>query len=105
MEVCLKRSTTNASGLWTPSKARPKVMYQEECGAGATRDGVPIVREQSSFTAGDLRGSVVSTFLDTPIADRVDMNHHRFASVSPGTGSAGTDYPMLIEGDPDFVLF
>lgn len=38
---------TRAAWIWQPAA---KVMYQAELGAGATRDGVPIVRDQCSFT-------------------------------------------------------
>jgi hypothetical protein len=38
-------------------------------------------------------------------AARVDANRHRFGSVGPGTTSAGVDYPMLVQGEQDFVMF
>ncbi len=44
-------------------------------------------------------------FLDASTAERVDENRECFGSVGPGTMSAGIDYPMLIEGHQDFVMF
>jgi fructose-1,6-bisphosphatase/inositol monophosphatase family enzyme len=80
-------------------------MYQAENGAGATRNGTPIVRQPASLVAPDLRGSVLTKFLDAAVAQRVDKNRHCFRSIGPGTKSAGIDYPMLIEGHQDFVMY
>ncbi len=102
MVALVRGGETTAAWIWQPAA---KVMYQAELGAGTTRNGIPIVRPPASSTAGDLRGSVLTKFLDAPTMKRVNMNRHRFGSVGPGTGSAGIDYPRLIEGDQDFVMF
>jgi fructose-1,6-bisphosphatase/inositol monophosphatase family enzyme len=102
MVALVRGGETRAAWIWQPVA---KVMYQAEVGAGATRNGTPIVRQAASLAAPDLRGSVLTKFLDAPTAERVDKNRHFFRSVGPGTTSAGIDYPMLIEGEQDFVMF
>jgi fructose-1,6-bisphosphatase/inositol monophosphatase family enzyme len=102
MVALVRRGETVAAWIWQPAA---KVMYQAELGAGTTRNGIPIVRPLASLTARDLRGSVLTKFLDAPTVERVEMNRHRFGSVGPGTRSAGIDYPRLIEGEQDFVMF
>ncbi len=93
---------TSAAWIW---QSAAKVMYQAELGAGATRNGLPIVRQPASLAAAELRGSVLTKFLDLPTTERVEKNRDCFGSVGPGTRSAGIDYPRLIEGDQDFVMF
>ena len=102
MVALVRGGQTTAAWIWQPAA---KVMYQAELGAGTTRNGIPIVRPQASLTPADLRGSVLTKFLDAPTMERVDTNRHRFGSVGPGTRSAGIDYPRLIEGEQDFVMF
>jgi fructose-1,6-bisphosphatase/inositol monophosphatase family enzyme len=102
MVAHVRRGETTAAWIWQPAA---KVMYQAELGAGTTRNGIPIVRPLAALTAGNLRGSVLTKFLDAPTMERVDMNRHRFRSVGPGTRSAGIDYPRLVEGEQDFVVF
>lgn len=102
MVALLWAGETRAAWIWQPAA---KIMYQAEVGAGATRNGVRIARNKGPRAATDLRGSVLTKFLDPLTLERVDKNRHCFASVGPGTSSAGIDYPMLIEGDQDFVMF
>ena len=102
MVALLQGGETSSAWIWQPAT---KVMYQAEVGAGATRNGIPVVRHPASMAAADLRGSVLTKFLDVPTAEQVDKNRDRFGSVFPGTGSAGIDYPRLIEGDQDFVMY
>ncbi len=93
---------TSAAWIWQPVA---RIMYQAESGAGATRNGAAIIGGRRPSVAAELRGAVLTRFLDAPTAARVDANRHRFRSVGPGTKSAGIDYPMLVEGGQDFVMF
>jgi fructose-1,6-bisphosphatase/inositol monophosphatase family enzyme len=102
MVALVRGGETSAAWIWQPAA---KVMYQAEIGAGATRNGSTIVRQSASLAASDLQGSVLTKFLDAPTTERVDKNRHCFRSIGPGTTSAGIDYPMLIEGEQDFVMF
>ena len=102
MVALVSGGRTSAAWIWQPAA---KVMYQAESGAGATRNGVAIARPRAPTEATDLRGAVLTRFLDRPTAERVEANRGRFASVSAGTGSAGIDYPMVTEGQQDFVMY
>ena len=102
MVALVRGGETSAAWIWQPAA---KVMYQAEIGAGATRNGRPLVRPPASSAAADLRGCVHTKFLDAPTRERVDENRHCFGSVGPGTASAGIDYPRLVEGEQDFVMF
>jgi len=102
MVALVEGDETCAAWIWQPTN---KVMYQAELGAGATRNGRPIVRQPASTAAADLQGSVLTKFLDAPTAKRVHETRSRFRSVGAGTRSAGIDYPRLIEGGRDFVMF
>lgn len=102
MVALVKGGSTTAAWLWQPTT---RVMYQAESGAGATRNCVPLVRQPAPSVAADLCGAVLTRFLDASTSERVDANRGRFASVGSGTRSAGIDYPMLVEGAQDFVMF
>jgi fructose-1,6-bisphosphatase/inositol monophosphatase family enzyme len=52
-----------------------------------------------------MRGAVLTRFLDPMTSNLVARNRHRYGPVSHGRLCAGVDYPALIEGDQEFVLF
>jgi fructose-1,6-bisphosphatase/inositol monophosphatase family enzyme len=102
MVALLEGGRPTAAWIWQPVA---DAMYQAQAGAGTERNGVPIIRRPTPLETAELRGAVLTRFLDATMRLRVDANRHRFASVGPGTGSAGIDYPMLIEGGQDFLMF
>ena len=102
MVALVQGGVTSAAWIWQP---RARVMYLAEVGAGATRNDVPIARQPPSPLAGGLRGSVLTRFLDPPTAAHVEANRDHFDAVGPGSGSAGIDYPMVADGEQDFVMF
>jgi fructose-1,6-bisphosphatase/inositol monophosphatase family enzyme len=102
MVALLRQGMTCASWIWQPVAG---TMYQAERRAGAARNGQPVVRGRPSAAAVDLRGSVLTRFLDEATRERTDRNRHRFAAINPGTSSAGIDYPLLVDGGQDFVMF
>ncbi|HVA06861.1 MAG TPA: inositol monophosphatase family protein [Acidimicrobiales bacterium] len=53
----------------------------------------------------EMRGAVLTRFLDRDTSNSVAANRHRFGSVGDGRICAGVDYPALIEGDQEFVLY
>jgi fructose-1,6-bisphosphatase/inositol monophosphatase family enzyme len=83
-------------------------MYVAQAGGGATRNGSAL-QSASPWPAGDdpgrMTGAVLTRFLDAETAARVEVNRHRFASVTPGRLCAGVDYPDVVEGGQHFVLF
>jgi fructose-1,6-bisphosphatase/inositol monophosphatase family enzyme len=102
MVALVEGNMTTAAWIWQPTVA---AMYQAEVGAGTERNGVPIIRQPAPSVTADFRGAVLTKFLDTTITARVDANRHHFGSVGPGTTSAGVDYPLLVEGEQEFVMF
>lgn len=93
---------TSFSWIWRPLADR---MYVAERGAGAECNGTPIRRAPPG--AGDdaqLRGAVFTRFFDRERAATIASNSARFGSVVEGS-CAGFDYPALVEGGRDFLLF
>ena len=102
MVALVDHGTTVAAWIWRPIE---RVMYLAERGAGATRNGARLHRPPAPSTARDLRGTVLGRFLDPPTAAAVARNTKRFREVTGGTGCAGVEYPSVLEGACDFVLF
>jgi len=102
MVALIERGTTSASWIWRPAAS---VMYMAERGAGATRNGISLTRDRAPLEVADLHGAVLTRFLDETTATAVAANAGRFKAVTAGHRCAGVDYPALVEGDEDFVLF
>lgn len=102
MVALVDRGATVASWIWRPLEA---LMYVAESGAGATRNGSPLRRSPASPDASNLRGAMLRRFLDGPTQAAVDRNTHCFAEVTGGARCAGVDYPAVLDGLRDFVLF
>jgi fructose-1,6-bisphosphatase/inositol monophosphatase family enzyme len=102
MVALVERGATVASWIWRPVD---QVMYTAELGQGATRNGVAIRRTRPVPPISEMRGAVLTRFLDPMTANLVARNRHRYGPVSNGRLCAGVDYPALIEGDQEFVLF
>ena len=102
MVALVERGATVASWIWRPMD---QVMYMAELGQGATRNGVPFRRTLPVPPISEMRGAVLTRFLDPVTSNLVAANRNRFGSVSNGRLCAGVDYPALIEGDQEFVLF
>jgi fructose-1,6-bisphosphatase/inositol monophosphatase family enzyme len=103
MVALVETGATLASWIWRPSDHR---MYRAERGMGATCNGVPLRRAVEPATAkAELRGEVLTRFLDRKTAAAVERNRRDFGCVTNGRLCAGVDYPLLAEGDIDFVLF
>jgi fructose-1,6-bisphosphatase/inositol monophosphatase family enzyme len=80
-------------------------VYIAEKGGGAWRDGVRLHRAPAPADPADLRGAVLTRFLDPPALARVEAVAPRFADLGPGAICSGVDYPRLVDGEQDFVLF
>lgn len=80
--------------------------YTAEEGSGTWRDGIRLRRAAAdpSDLAG-LRGGVLRRFLDPGARQAVDDNEGRFGDLTPRTACAGVEYPRIIEGEADFLLF
>ncbi len=102
MVALLAEGVTTASWLWQPITRH---MYVAGRGEGAYRDGVRLRSAPRPSTEAELHGAVLSRFLDPDTSTAIDRNRRRFASISDGRRCAAVEYPALIEGDEDFVLF
>jgi fructose-1,6-bisphosphatase/inositol monophosphatase family enzyme len=102
MVALVENDTTVASWIWRPVD---QVMYVAELGQGATRNGIPLRRTEPTPPLPEIRGAVLTRFLDRDTSSRVAANRHRFGWVGDGRLCAGVDYPSLAEGDQEFILF
>ena len=93
---------TVASWIWQP---RSQTMYTAEAGSGAARNGVTVAVTSRPVEPGALRGAVLTRFLPTSVSATVDAGRDRFDTVTPGRRCAGVDYPAVVDGGLDFVLF
>jgi fructose-1,6-bisphosphatase/inositol monophosphatase family enzyme len=102
MVALVEHGETVASCMWCPVAGE---LYLAERGAGATRNGIPLtVRSGAGAVDGRLRGSIRRRFLDGDTTARLAANAGRFTDV-PGVLCAAVDYPVLIDGTVDFILY
>jgi fructose-1,6-bisphosphatase/inositol monophosphatase family enzyme len=102
MVALVDNGATVASWIWRPADG---VMYMAELGQGAVRNGIPLRRTRPTPPVAEMRGAVLTRFLDRDTSNSVAANRRRFGSVGDGRVCAGVDYPALIEGDQEFVLY
>ena len=90
------------SWIWRPLADR---MYVAELGSGAECNGRVLRRSPAGATDDSaLRGAVFTRFFDDEKSRTIASNSGRFGSVVEGS-CAGFDYPALVEGGRDFLLF
>ena len=99
MVALVARGETVATWIWAPMHRH---LHVAERGAGATVDGEPLTAR--SARRDPMVGAVRRRFLDEATATRVDANLDRFTEVR-GTVCVGTDYPDVIVGELDFILY
>lgn len=80
-------------------------VYVAEHGAGAWRDGVRVRRAPAPAEPARIRGAALTRFLSADARAHVEAAAPRFAALEPGAHCAGVDYPRLVDGEQDFVLF
>jgi fructose-1,6-bisphosphatase/inositol monophosphatase family enzyme len=102
MVALVAGGTAVASWIWQPVTGR---MYLAERGGGAYCNGSVLRAEPRPAEEGRLRGVILSRFLDPATAATVALNSGRFAKVTGGRRCSGVEYPALVEGLEDFVLF
>jgi fructose-1,6-bisphosphatase/inositol monophosphatase family enzyme len=80
--------------------------YLAEAGSGTWRDGVRLQREPADPDARDrLRGAVLRRFLDADALRAVEAAEHSFGDLTPRSTCAGIEYPRIVDGGADFLLF
>lgn len=102
MVALLDHGTTVLSWIWQPLRGR---MYIAEQGSGASCNGVSVRRAPAPADPASLTGSVLRRFLDPPTAANVVANEGRVGRLESGRGCAGVEYPALVDGEQDFVVF
>ncbi len=103
MLALVQRGRTLAAVVHQPQHGRT---YTAEVGSGTWRDGVRLRREPADHAdLGALRGAVFRRFLDAGSRRAVEADEHRFGDLTPRSTCAGVEYPRIVEGDADFVLF
>lgn len=102
MAALVRSGQTVAS--WVVQPAHDDV-YVAELGSGTWRNSIRVHREPAPTDPTRLRGSALTRFLDAEAKAHVEAAAQRFAAIGPGTKCAGVDYPRLLNGDQDFVLF
>jgi fructose-1,6-bisphosphatase/inositol monophosphatase family enzyme len=102
MVALLAHGEPVAAWIWQPATGR---MYAAERGAGATCNGERLDHLPRPGDAAALRGTVLRRFFDTATAAAVEREEHRFGTLTGGQGAAGVEYPALVEGGRDFLLF
>jgi len=102
MVALVRHGETVGSWIWRP---HDRVGYAAERGGGAWRNGVRLSTSPASSDVGRLRGAVLTRFLDADERAMVEAAIPRFESVAPGHHCAGVEYPLIAEGDQDFVVF
>lgn len=102
MAALVREGRTVASWIVRPTEGRA---YVAEHGSGAWRDGERLRRAPAPAAPERMRGAVLSRFLGPAAREHVASVTPRFAEVGHGAHCAGVDYPGLVEGDLDFVLF
>ncbi len=80
--------------------------YVAERGGGAWRDGVRLrTRPADPGDLPSLRGGILRRFLDEPARRALADNEARFGDLTPATTCAGVEYPRILDGGSDFLLF
>ncbi|WP_245571784.1 inositol monophosphatase family protein [Microvirga subterranea] len=102
MVALLENGQTLASWLLEPVSGRLCIAVR---GEGAFIDGVRTWAPTMSLSAPDCRGSVLTRFLPDDLKQQVAARSHMVAEVRPGAKCAGVDYPSIIEGTQDFLMF
>lgn len=102
MVALVAHGVTVASWIWQPMAGR---MYLAECGGGASCNGSVLRTGSRPTNAVELRGSILTRFLDPATAAVVARHRERFAETTGGSGCAGVEYPRLIQGELDFTLY
>jgi fructose-1,6-bisphosphatase/inositol monophosphatase family enzyme len=93
---------TVASWIWQPTS---QTTYTAEAGDGATRNGVAATVTPRAQGPAGLRGAVLSRFIPARVSAAVNAGRDRFGAVTAGRCCAGFDYPAMVDGGQDFVLF
>jgi fructose-1,6-bisphosphatase/inositol monophosphatase family enzyme len=81
------------------------VLFTARLGGGARRNGKSLTIGQQKKPVHELSGDVLTRFLPEDLKVRLHVNLMSVAAVGSGTKCIGVDYPAVIEGRKDFVVY
>ncbi|WP_049568378.1 inositol monophosphatase family protein [Nocardiopsis sp. SBT366] len=102
MAALVRGGRTVASWILRPTEG---TVHVAELGSGTWRDGVRVHRAPAPADPAELRGMTQRRFLSPRERDRVHAAVPGFALLDGGSGCVGVDYPRLLAGELDFMLF
>lgn len=102
MVALLRQGTAVASWMLEPISGR---LCEASLGSGAFVDGVRVHASASALAPSQCRGSVLTRFLPDDLKRVVVTNSAKMMQVLPGAKCAGIDYPSLVTGQQNFLMF
>ncbi|GAA2247099.1 inositol monophosphatase family protein [Kitasatospora cystarginea] len=102
MASLVRSGQTVAAWIWQPIT---KAAYSAELGSGAWRNGSRLVRRPADDAPEKWRGTIKSRCLDPLEHHRLQTNARAFGRTSEGLRSAGMEYPLIAEGEQEFILY
>ncbi|MHB1445453.1 MAG: inositol monophosphatase family protein [Acidimicrobiales bacterium] len=102
MVALVEEGSTIASWMWHPAT---EVMAHAVSCAGAWFNGERVFGRPPVQNLASLRGVLKKRFLPDGVRERVDEDRGVLAAASEGRNCAGLDYPDLVRGAVDFLLY
>jgi fructose-1,6-bisphosphatase/inositol monophosphatase family enzyme len=102
MVALMEAGITTHAWIWRPLQDEAWVAQR---GAGTTCNGDRLPVQALSRRAGRPRGAVRLRFLDEEHRAHAEAGSRGLGEILPGTGCAGFEYPEIVTGWQDFVLF
>ncbi|QXC62775.1 inositol monophosphatase [Aquihabitans sp. G128] len=102
MVALVERGETTAGWIHHPVSDR---MFTATRGGGAQLDGTSVRRRPAPSSSAELRGVLRTRYLEPAAAARAIERSAAFAHVDEGRKAAGIEYPRVVLGEIDFVLY
>jgi len=102
MVALLQEGQTIVSWLLDPASGQLSVAAR---GSGAFIDGVRVRTPTAPLPPQECRGSVLTRFLPEELKEQVTVRSAELAAILPGAKCAGIDYPAVITGAQNFLMF
>lgn len=102
MVALVHEGETIGSWIYRPAD---DVLYSARLGAGARRNGVVLTIDHVSKPVKELSGDVLTRFLPDALKQSLAENSMLVSTIGSGTKCVGRDYPAVIEGHKDFVVY
>jgi fructose-1,6-bisphosphatase/inositol monophosphatase family enzyme len=83
----------------------PGLVSAAEAGSGAYLDGIRVRVDTRPVATDRLRGALLTRYLPSGLRHQVEARGERLGEVLPGQHCAGREYPEVVRGQQDFVLF